>query len=107
MSIFGKKIERPSWMPRWMSLTLVLYIFMNGTHFPARGLFINVNLMAQREKLRPDLVTGRTGPVVNVIAVRPGEHPLFDVKPHKTASFGDKDITVPPPMQAKPSATAG
>ena len=33
MSIFGKKIERPSWMPRWMSFTLVFSILMIGAHF--------------------------------------------------------------------------
>ena len=33
MSIFGKKIERPSWMPRWMSFTLVFSIFMIGALF--------------------------------------------------------------------------
>ena len=33
MSIFGKKIERPSWMPRWMSFTLVFSILMIGALF--------------------------------------------------------------------------
>ena len=28
MQIFGKEINRPSWVPRWMSFTLAFSIFM-------------------------------------------------------------------------------
>lgn len=26
MEMFGKKIDRPAWMPRWMSFTLVIFV---------------------------------------------------------------------------------
>ena len=53
MSIFGKKIERPSWMPRWMSFTLVVSILMIG------ALFFMVELKKEIKELKKEIKANR------------------------------------------------
>ena len=60
---------------------------MDGTDLPARFLFIDMDLVAQRKKFCLDKIAGSAGLVIDIIAVRPGENPLLDQHLHTIASF--------------------
>ena len=52
---------------------------MDGAHFCAGALVVNMDLMAQGEKLRLDFVTGFSCFVKDIETIGPGENTLFDI----------------------------
>ena len=58
-------------------------LLVDGPHLPARGLFVHMDLMAQREPLGLYKILGPAGLIVDVIAVRPGKDPLANEQLHK------------------------
>lgn len=61
MEIFGKDIKRPSWIPRWMSITLVVVVAMiAGLFFIGPNNFMRVvELKKEIKELKTEIKANR------------------------------------------------